>query len=71
MRTLTRVQQAGWVLLLAIGGAAVYTEWPRTLLAVTLVVPAAAILGALALSFRERPAALRAVWPETAGKAAA
>jgi Cu(I)/Ag(I) efflux system membrane protein CusA/SilA len=71
LRRLAVVQQAGWVLLLALGGAAVYTEWPRTLLASTLVVPAAAILGGLALYLRERPAARRLVWPARTGKAAA
>jgi Cu(I)/Ag(I) efflux system membrane protein CusA/SilA len=71
LRRLAVVQQAGWVLLLALGAAAVYTEWPRTLLATTLVVPAAAILGGLALYLRERPAARRLVWPARTGKAAA
>ena len=63
LRMLTTVQQVGWGLLVAVGGAVVYTEWPRTLLAATLVVPALAILGGLALYLRERPAALRLVWP--------
>jgi uncharacterized membrane protein len=71
LRRLSAVQQAGWVLLLAVGGAAIYTEWPRTVLATMLVVPAAAILGGLALYLRERPAARRLVWPARTGKAAA
>ena len=71
LRLLTTIQQAGWVLLVAVGGAAIYTEWPRSLLAATLVVPALAILGGLVLYLRERPAARRLVWPEQAGKAAA
>jgi Cu(I)/Ag(I) efflux system membrane protein CusA/SilA len=71
LRILTAVQQAGWVLLLCVGGAAIYTEWPRALLTASLVVPAAAILGGLALYLRERPAAHRLVWPARAGKAAA
>ena len=33
LRRLTTVQQAGWVALCAVGAAAIYTEWPRTLLA--------------------------------------
>ena len=37
----------------------------------TLVAPAVAILGGLALYFRERPVAHRLVWPGRAGKAAA
>jgi hypothetical protein len=71
LRLLTTIHQAGWVLLVAIGGAAIYTEWPRDLLAATLVVPALAIAGGLVLYLRERPAARRMVWPEQARKAAA
>ena len=71
LRLLTAVQQAGWVLLLCVGGAAIYTEWPRTLLAAALAVAALTILGGFALYLRERPAARRMVWPAPAGKAAA
>jgi len=71
LRRLTAIQQAGWVLLIAIGGAAVYTGWPRALLATSLVVPALAIGGGFLLYLRERPAARRLVWPDQAGKAAA
>ena len=69
LRLLTTVQQVGWGLLVAIGGAVIYTEWPRTLLAATLAVPLLAIVGGIVLYLRERPAALRLVWPEGAGKA--
>jgi Cu(I)/Ag(I) efflux system membrane protein CusA/SilA len=71
LRLLTTVQQVGWGLLVAVGGAVIYTEWPRTLLAVTLSVPLLAIVGGLVLYLRERPAALRLVWPEGGGKASA
>ena len=71
LRLLTAIQQAGWVLLLVIGGAAVYTDWPRGLLTATLAVPAVAIVGASLLYLRERPAARRLVWPDQARKAAA
>jgi Cu(I)/Ag(I) efflux system membrane protein CusA/SilA len=71
LRLLTTVQQVGWGLLVAVGGAVIYTEWPRTLLAVTLSVPLLAIVGGLALYLKERPAALRLVWPEGGGKASA
>lgn len=71
LRLLTAVQQVGWVLLVAIGGAMVYTEWPRGLLVATLLVPTLAIVGGLALYFRERPAARRLVWPDPVRKAAA
>jgi hypothetical protein len=40
-------------------------------LAATLVVPLVIIVGGLALYLKERPAALRLVWPEGAGKASA
>jgi Cu(I)/Ag(I) efflux system membrane protein CusA/SilA len=71
LRTLTAIQQAGWVLLLCVGGAVIYTEWPRTLLAAALAVPTLAILGGFALYLRERPAAHRMVWPAPTGRAAA
>ena len=71
LRLLTTIQQVGWGLLVAVGCAVIYTEWPRTLLAATLVVPLVAILGGLVLYLKERPAALRLVWPEGAGKASA
>ena len=70
LRILTAVQQLGWLALLVVAAAAIYTEWPRMLLGWTLVAPAVAILGGLALYFRERPAAHRLVWPGRAGKAA-
>jgi Cu(I)/Ag(I) efflux system membrane protein CusA/SilA len=70
LRRLTAVQQAGWALLLLVGVAAVYTEWPRNLLTATLVLPAVAILGGLAFYLRERPAALRLAWPERDTRAA-
>jgi Cu(I)/Ag(I) efflux system membrane protein CusA/SilA len=71
LRLLTTVQQVGWGLLVAVGGAVIYTELPRALLAATLVVPLVAIVGGLVLYLKERPAALRLVWPEGAGKASA
>ncbi len=71
LRLLATVQQSGWALLAALGAVAVYTEWPRSVLLVLLVVPAVAILGGLALYLRERPAARRLVWPAGARKAAA
>ncbi len=71
LRLLTAIQQGGWVLLVAIGGAMVYTEWPRGLLVATLAVPTLAIVGGLALYLRERPAARRLVWPDPVRKAAA
>ena len=71
LRRLAAIQQAGWVLLVALGCAAVYTEWPRALLLAALVVPALAIGGGSLLYLRERPAARRLVWPEHARKAAA
>ena len=70
LRILTAVQQLGWLGLLIVAAAAVYTEWPRMLLGATVVAPSVAILGGLALYFRERPAARRLVWPDRAGKAA-
>jgi Cu(I)/Ag(I) efflux system membrane protein CusA/SilA len=70
LRRLTAIQQVGWLLLVAIGGAMVYTEWPRGLLVATLLVPTLAIVGGFALYLRERPAALRMVWPDAVRKAA-
>ncbi|HQR30845.1 MAG TPA: efflux RND transporter permease subunit, partial [Anaeromyxobacteraceae bacterium] len=71
LQRLTTLQQVGWGLLVAVGTAAVYTDWSRSLLTGLLVAPAVAILGGLALYVRERPAARRLVWPEGARKAAA
>jgi Cu(I)/Ag(I) efflux system membrane protein CusA/SilA len=71
LQRLATLQQAGWALLAAVGVAAVYTGWPRTLLSAFLVVPAAAVLGGLAQYLRERPAAHRLVWPEAGEKAVA
>jgi len=71
LRLFTTMQQLGWVALLLVGAAVVYTEWPRMLLGATLIVPAVAVLGGLALYFRERPLAHRLVWPGRAGKASA
>ncbi|HET8724112.1 MAG TPA: efflux RND transporter permease subunit, partial [Anaeromyxobacteraceae bacterium] len=71
LQRLTTLQQVGWGLLVAVGAAAVYTDWSRSLLVGLLVAPTVAILGGLALYLRERPAARRLVWPEGARKAAA
>jgi Cu(I)/Ag(I) efflux system membrane protein CusA/SilA len=71
LRLFTTVQQLGWVALLGVGMAAIYTEWPRMALWALLVAPAAAVLGGLALYLRERPSAHRRVWPGPAGGAAA
>jgi Cu(I)/Ag(I) efflux system membrane protein CusA/SilA len=71
LRRITSLQQMGWLVAVAVGLVAIYTEWPRTLLAATLAGSALAALGGLALYLRERPAARRLVWPEGARKAAA
>ena len=70
LRLFMSAHQLGWLALVLVGAAAIYTEWPRMLLMVTLAAPAIAILGGLALYFRERPRAHRLVWPGRAGKAA-
>jgi Cu(I)/Ag(I) efflux system membrane protein CusA/SilA len=71
LQRLTSVQQAGWALLVVVGIAAIYTDWPRGVLTASLVVPAAAVLGGLVLYLKARPAARRLVWPEAGRKAAA
>jgi len=71
LRRFTAVQQVGWLALVLVGAATLYTEWPRMLLWVTLAVPAVAILGGLTLYFRERPVARRLVWPGRTGPASA
>jgi Cu(I)/Ag(I) efflux system membrane protein CusA/SilA len=71
LRIFTSVQQVGWLALLLVGAAAIYTDWPRTLLVATLAVPTLGILGGLALYLKERPVARRLVWPGRAGGAPA
>jgi copper/silver efflux system protein len=71
LRHFTTAQQLGWLLLVMVGAAAIYTEWPRMLLVTVLVASAVAILGGLALYLRERPVAHRLVWPGRTGGASA
>jgi hypothetical protein len=71
LRRFATVQQAGWALLALVGIAAVYTDLSRPVLTLALLVPAAAVVGGLALYVKERPAARRLVWPEAGGKVAA
>jgi copper/silver efflux system protein len=71
LRLFTSVQQVGWLALLLVGAAAIYTEWPRMLLVATLVAPALGILGGLVLYLKERPVARRLVWPGRTGGASA
>jgi Cu(I)/Ag(I) efflux system membrane protein CusA/SilA len=71
LRRMTSVQQAGWLLAVAVGLVAIYTELPPVLLWVLLAASALAIVGGLALYLRDRPAARRLVWPEAVGKVAA
>ena len=71
LRLLTTMHQASWVLLAAIGVAAVYTGWPRPVLAASAIAAGLAVAGTFLLYLRERPEAARLAWPDRPGKAAA
>jgi Cu(I)/Ag(I) efflux system membrane protein CusA/SilA len=71
LRLFSTVHQLGWLALVLVGVASIYTEWPRRILEAALAVPALAILGGLAMYLKERPVARRLVWPGRPGKAAA
>ena len=72
LRVFRNVQQAGWLALTAVAAAAVYAELPRGLLASLVVGSALVVIAGLGLYLKERPAAVRAVWPRAAhGRVAA
>jgi Cu(I)/Ag(I) efflux system membrane protein CusA/SilA len=66
MRRWSAVLQAGWVALVAALGVMAYVALPRPAWIALLALSGLAVVAGTALYFRERPAAMRAVWP--AGK---
>jgi len=71
LRTSTAVQQAGWILLVAVLASTAYLSWPAALLLAACALAVGAIAGGTIAYLRERPAARRLVWPEPAPALAA
>jgi Cu(I)/Ag(I) efflux system membrane protein CusA/SilA len=71
MRRWSAVLQAGWAALVAVLGVMAYVALPRPAAVALLALSGVAIVAGTALYFRERPAAMRAVWPAGKGVKAA
>ena len=66
MRRWSTFLKVGWAALVAVLGAMAYVALPRPAAVALLALAGAAVVAGTALYFRERPAAMQAVWP--AGK---
>jgi predicted membrane channel-forming protein YqfA (hemolysin III family) len=71
MRRWSTFLKVGWAALVAVLGAMAYVALPRPAAVALLALAGAAVIAGTALYFRERPAAMRAVWPAGKGVKAA
>jgi Cu(I)/Ag(I) efflux system membrane protein CusA/SilA len=71
MRRWSTFLKVGWAALVAVLGTMAYVALPRPAAVALLALAGAAVVAGTALYFRERPAAMRAVWPAGKGAKAA